>query len=482
MRILNSLLRTPHRDVLPLIPTYREVHDRDPLFFGHLAAWYFDKGVVKDLKELFVAFMSTSDFSEEYREAGLSMLEKLPPYQVERVHRMIKGQKSGDKFIAGIAASVPRSFRTAVKQYLGKRESDHSSFDNVVLHARKPLKTLYAALRIKPGDYAQKVLFDDDPPEESKLFVLKKIAQATEPGEQAQLIVEHKIPYRTACSVIKHMSPSVLVALVSAMTPQELINNLGSLKRHGAMDNADLRSMIESKLEAAKSDRRVSALKSRKAVEAAQLDADLAARVQAVGDTQIKSRGRIKRPTALLIDKSGSMEVAIEVGKQVAAIIAPICNRDLFVYSFDTIAYPITARGTELSHWEKAFKGIEAGGYTSCGVAVEVMRKKKQRVEQILMVTDQEENKPPHLLDAYRQYCEALNVFPDVVIVNVGSHRPILEDQFKHAGISVDSFTFDGDYYSLPNLIPLLLGGTRLELLMDILAYPLPTRKEPAIV
>jgi len=79
LSILNTLLRTPHRDVAPYIPLFQHVHENDPLFFGHLSAWYFDNGAVHDLKQLFVAFMVTSKFSDEYRDSGLSMLQKMPP-------------------------------------------------------------------------------------------------------------------------------------------------------------------------------------------------------------------------------------------------------------------------------------------------------------------------------------------------------------------------------------------------------------------
>src|SRR5262249_1012804 len=44
--ILNALLRTPHREVEPYFPLFKYVHERDPLFFGHLAAWYYDNGSV----------------------------------------------------------------------------------------------------------------------------------------------------------------------------------------------------------------------------------------------------------------------------------------------------------------------------------------------------------------------------------------------------------------------------------------------------
>ena len=52
-----------------------------------------------------------------------------------------------------------------------------------------------------------------------------------------------------------------------------------------------------------------------------------------------------------------------------------------------------------------------------------------------------------------------------------------LEKQCRDRNIVVDVFQFNGDYYSLPNLVPLLSRPSRLELLMEIMAYPLPERK-----
>lgn len=476
LAILNALLRTPHRQLAPFVPLFMYVHEKDPLFFGRLACWYYDNGSVNDLKQLFIAFMSTSKFSDEYRNAGLALLQKLPPFQVERVLGIVKGHTEGETFIPGIAGSVPRSMRSAIEQYLRERESNPGAFDNVVLHARKPLKTLYASLRIKPGDYAQKVLFDNDPPESSRLYVLKQIAKSEDPGEQARLIVENKIPYRVAISGLRHMTPSVLTALVDAMTPQEIINNLSSLKKRGAMDNDDLRKLIEDKLQKAQTDKRVSALKTREAIKSAGLDEEMAEKVAAVGDKQVKSMAKITRPTALHVDKSGSMEMAIEVGKQIAAIIAPVCEAGLYVYAFDSIAYPINAKGTELSHWEAAFKGINAGGNTSCGAALHMMRKRNERIEQIIMVTDQGENSAPYLVAELQEYAKDLGVTPDVVFVNVGSHSNGLEMALGAAHMMCDTYTFSGDYYSLPSLLP-MITSSRLDLLMKIMSYPLPERE-----
>ncbi|WP_293078529.1 hypothetical protein [Okeania sp. SIO3B5] len=41
-----------------------------------------------------------------------------------------------------------------------------------------------------------------------------------------------------------------------------------------------------------------------------------------------------------------------------------------------------------------------------------------------------------------------------------------MESQLKQKQAPVETFTFKGDYYSLPNLVPMLSRKSRLELLM----------------
>lgn len=474
LEILNALLKTPHRETDPYIPLFLDIHNRDPLFFLQLACWYFDHGSVNDLKQLFIANLIISGFSDRFRKCGKALMMKLPPFQVERVLWLIKGKNAPSGYKPGIAVNVPRSFRTAVKEYLQEREQNINRFESTVLHARNSLKALYGSLRIKPSEYAQKVVFDDDPPENSRLYALKMIAWTDDAEEQAIMIVENKIPYRAAVGAIKHISPPVLVALIEVMTPQEMINSLASLRRHGAFDNPDVKAMIELKLEEGKKDKRVSALKTRQALVSAGGDAAIDSIVRSVGDARIKTAGRIKRSTGLLIDKSASMEEAIELGKMIASIVAPVCEADLFVWAFDTMAYQIKATGKELSSWEDAFRGINAGGSTSCGIAVEMMRRAKQKVEQLVIVTDQQENYQPFLTTSLKHYAKDLDDMPYVIIVNVGDYSTQLEDTLRKQEIEVDTLTFEGDYYSLPSLIPMLARGTRVELLMDIMSYPSP--------
>jgi hypothetical protein len=486
--LLNTLLTTPHRQLAAIHPVHEAMARQDPLFYVRLAAWYNDNGEVRDHKEMFVVQLTLSAFPG-HRDVGLALLRQLPPYQVVRVLDFIHGRKTNRKAAAkgaepkavveefGLFRNPPRSLRTEIVRYLREREADAAWFDSTVLTARKALKRMYALLHIPPVPRAQQILFDETPPADSRLLALRELARTDSPAEQARAIVAHAIPYRVAATVVRQMTPAVLLALVERMSPQELINNLASLRRRGALDNADLKALIEAKLAEAKQDARVSAYKARVAADAAGATPELAAALDAVTDARVKARGRIRRPTALLLDKSGSMNVALEVGRQLGAMISAVCAAELFAYAFDTIAYPVTPQGSTVADWEKALLGIHAGGSTSCGVALDWMARKGQRVEQIVLVTDEGENTAPLFRDAYAAYAAALNVRPAVTIVKVGQAANLLEQACRTLGVPLNVFEFRGDYYALPNVIPLLSMPSQADLLMEILSYPLPQRK-----
>ncbi|MBO1345993.1 MAG: VWA domain-containing protein [Hormoscilla sp. GUM202] len=467
LEILNSLLTTPHRELKEVAELHQLFCEVDPLFYGHLAVWYQRNGDVRDHKEVFIGNLLTSNLTE-HRDAGFLMLQEFPPYQVARIVDFMKQQRN----------KLPRSARTAVRRYLEKREKNPAFFDRAAVRGRKAMKHLYASLHIKPGERANAILFQEKPPEGSLPFMLKQLAKAETPIQQAQIIAEHNIPYTVAVGAIKQVTPTVLVALINSMSPQETINNLKSLQSRGAMDHPEVKALIDSKLEEAQKSDRVSAFKARVAADVTQLDAETAKKLEQVTNEQVKKRGKIAKPTGLLIDKSGSMEKAIEIGKRLAAMISGVAEADLFVYAFDTMPYPVESKGKELTDWEKAFQHIRAGGGTSIGCGLEAMRRKKQLAEQIILVTDEGENTAPYFADAYDAYRREMKVIPNVVIVKVGYSYDWVETQLKKKQVQVDTFSFKGDYYSLPNLIPLLSRPSRLELLMEIMETPLPVRND----
>lgn len=468
--ILNTLLTTPHRKLEQVNPIHNTMIQGDPLFYGHLAAWYSDNGEIRDHKETFIINLVLSSFPG-HRDAGLAMLRKLPPYQVVRVVDFIHKQ---------LKRNIPRSMKTEVVRYLQEREASDKWFDSSVLNARKAMKRLYALLHVAPSPRAQDILFDKNPPEDSDVALTKKIRSATSPAEQAKIILENKIPYRIASTVISNMTPTVLFALAKSMSDQELMNNVGSLHKRGAFNNPDIKAYLDERLDQAQTSQGIAALKGLEAIKATNVSDDVKQKLANVSDTQIKSKGRIKKPTAILIDKSSSMSHAIQLGKQIAAMVSAIMDADLYVYAFDTIPYPIKCNGNKLSDWDKSMVGINSGGCTSCGSGVAALLRNKQYVEQIILITDEGDNTSPPLLGTLEKYAQQMSVRPNVVMIHPNQRFVTsLSERLTRNDFDVEqyNFTSDADYYSLPNLIPYLTRPSKLDLLMEIMQYELPLRQ-----
>ncbi len=468
--VLNSFLTTPHRKLEELAPLHKDALERDPLFYAHLALWYSEKGEVRDHKVLFVAHLLTSDFSE-FREAGWVMLQGMAPYEVARVLDHAKR----------VIGKTPRILKSAIAHYLKTRERNTKQFDGAALRARDDLKHLYASLRLKPGARAQAILFNEQPPADSPLAALKRLAKAESAEEQANIILDNKLPYTTAVGAIKHVTPALLVALISAMSPQEVINNLAALKRRGAMDDKDVKALIESKIEAAATDKRVSTLKGKKAIAVAGLDAETERVLTEVTDKRVAAKVEIKMPTALFVDKSSSMTRAIEVARELASLISAVVSADFRVYAFDSAAFEVKTEvkdGKRPAHsdWEKAFKLVKANGSTSIGVPLAKMMKERIYVEQIIIVTDEGENSAPFFRDAWKEYAKELNSAPKVIIVAVDGSNPSFVSGLQEQGIEVMRYEFKGDGYSLPNILPLLAMPSKSELVELIMGYDLPKR------
>lgn len=466
--LLNSLLTTPHRKLDEIYDTHKRVIDADPLFYRQIASWFFDNGDIRDSKEVFIANLCMHS-DNDFRDTGLALLRQLPPYQIRRVVEFIKTKRN-----------VPRSVVTEVSRYLQEREKDTDWFDTSVLHARKHLKWLYKTLRIPHTDRVNDILFKNNPPKNSVLYKVKELSKINDTVKQAEYIVDNKIPYRVASSVIKNITPTIIYALIDVMSNQELINNLNSLKRHGAFDNKDIKKIIQDRLNEAKSDNKVASLKSVQAVQSGSLDDETNAQLMEVADQQIKNKGRIKKPTAIFVDKSYSMNEGIEIAKQMGSIIASAMDADLYCYAFDNMPYVVDSSGKTLDQWNKAFKNITARGGTSPEAPFRLLKNNNIKVEQIVLITDEGENRSGSYLRGlidYERFCgQPVNTF----ILRCGStydRHDIITRSLSDHDKDVDTYDFDGDYYSLPGLITYLSRPSKLDLLIEIMSYPLPKRK-----
>lgn len=367
--------------------------------------------------------------------------------------------------------------------YLRKRERDPLVFDRAALRNAADLKTLYAGFHLRPCPRAQQILFTRRPPADSLAARVKSLARCTSPDEQALGLLDLRLPMPVALGVMRGLTPSTLAALVELMTPAEVMNHLVMLRKRGALQHPELRARVEAKLREARGDKRVSDYRALQA--AAHVDdEELQAQLEAVHQHRITARGAIRRSTAVLVDKSASMDQAIALGVRLAALTAGLMQAPLEVLAFDTLAFPIVpaevasiSSPQAVADWERAFAPVRAGGSTSVGSGVAWLRRFRKRMEQLVIITDEEENSSPYLVPELEAYRRELGFVPHIVLLKTAGASAHLERELRKARIGFDAYQFTGDYFALSNLIPMLTRPGRFDLLLEILDTPLPVRR-----
>lgn len=462
--LLDAFLHASHGR----LGTIHEVHaaaiKRDAVFYGHLARWYTANGAVRDHQELFVAHLVASPLPT-HRVHGSVLMQGLRVYQVARVV----------KYARETLRVRGRSLRRAVEAYVRRREAHDAWFDECVIRDRHSLKKLYASLHIKPSERAQAILFDERPPIGSRVAVARQLSRLDDdPAAQARLIVEHHIHYTTALGAVKHWTPMVLFALVNVMTPPQVITNLAMLQRRGAFAHPDTKALLDERIREAVKCNRVCDFKTVVALRAVGHDARITGGLLSSLQQRLRNRGTIDVPTAIFVDKSASMDEAVEIGKQLAILCSTVATSDLHVFAFDNAAFEIVPRRRDIAGWEEAFGPVRADGCTSIGAPFK--RLHGRRVNQIVVITDGEENTSPMFRQALDAYERAHEVTCRLVIIRLGrSTITKLEQTLRDREVTL--IPFKGDYYNLPNVVPLLCN-TPETLVDEVLAAPLHTFDE----
>jgi len=194
-----------------------------------------------------------------------------------------------------------------------------------------------------------------------------------------------------------------------------------------------------------------------------------------VTDWRVAQMTHIVRLTALFVDKSSSMTQTIEVAKEIAALISAVCA-DFRVLAFDSVAFEVEAQGVERSTWKQAFKLVRANGSTSIGAPLAKLTRERRYVEQVVIIIDMDGNTHPYLAATYVEYAQTIGTGPQLIIVGVGGNSLRFLNTLHNADVPLPVWEFGGDYFSLPNLLPLLALPSRAELVEQIMSVPLPVR------
>ncbi|HDZ15702.1 hypothetical protein LCGC14_1149580 [marine sediment metagenome] len=388
------------------------------------------------------------------------------------------------------------ALRRAARSYLRYREANPNLMTGALIRAAKFIRPLYVRCNLLPQNdengWINRYLWKNEVVPGTRLAAVKELQQETDPIKQAEIIMDNKLPSTLVASVVKNMTPSVWVATISVMSPQEMMQSLGMMKKHGIFENSDLKKLVNDKLKKTKkADKsRVDALKGAKVAKSVKgLDEETVKLVVEVTDAQLKQHGQISVPTALLIDKSGSMHNAIALGKELGAAIAQACveGNPPLTYLFDNVPTQLTwteSDGdiTTKSAWDKKLAMFRASGGTTPSAVLRAMQSSNTIVVQFVIVTDEGENVEGQFAVQLQRYCEQFNVDPSVVIIRVGGgwgSSDRMEKTMKKKGFNVEVMPCQTiDQIAIPNLIGLLSRQSVFELIQEILALKLPSKEK----
>jgi len=474
-RVFQQLVSNPHRDLQPAVTAFREAMSDDPDFVAR-ASVYINKPEsgqkIRDTQDVACITLLQSNFPE-YREAGRctilgsdaypsSGMPGLPPYRIFRIQN----------FVANSDRKAPRQMKGLMHDYFAMLESDPLRQDGVAIRNRKAMKQAWRHFHFKPSDFPRgHALLFGDPPEDSKLAVLKQIANSNNQREQAELAIQNRIPMPILTSVLGKMTPVVGATLINAMSPTEAANSRSWVERYGLLEIPEVRDMYLAKVAQA---RNVASMSHRASSKGS--DVEVESVIAEAKEKAVKEGRRIERDTLILVDRSGSMDRAILAAQQFGSRIAPLCDAELMVVAFNDRAQEIKVAGDSLQAWETAFRGIRASGTTSIGAGLQLANRQGFVPEQVVILTDTIENRRPYLADEVDRMLEDPS-FVFLVFQPGGSRNSGVIRQLNNKGYQVDAFDVgEGDYYIFDQASALLGGPPATSLVDLILSTELPSR------
>jgi len=458
-QIIRELIRSAHGDLESYIPTTTEAAKQEPEFLAHLIAWNYKNGQIRDSKiALPIASLEAwanapaherSNGLGEYQENSLAHLAMLDPRNLVKAIRFGKSHH-----VAG------KKIRRLVERYLREREANWSWWERTAIQHRASMKTLYAMFHIKPTAMADLSLMKGKPPSGTALDVIKRLPTMNA-SEAAVAVSERNIPFLVVMGTIGNRLKSedaLAIALIERMSPTELVTNTKLLERIGVRDRPALRAAFELGLEKAATSKKTTFKATRAAEEVA--SPSLKAKLQNLQEKQIETLGGVDGNWLVLGDRSGSMEPAITVSREISGTLARMVKGEIHLVFFHDSPQYFDVSGKTYDEINKLTTRIHAGGTTSIGCGLSYIREKGIEVDGIAIVSDGHENCHPSFAAEYQKYVELFGKEPPVYFYKVSSpyyhaDATSLEATAKivHLDLQVFSLPSGVDRESLPQLV-----------------------------
>lgn len=485
--LFQHLMKVPHGEYDELVPHFRQGLEDNPALAARFCVHLATGGTsIRDQADVSViALLQASSEFPEYREAGRCLLlgsdvydvvpdrvEGLPPFRIFKV----------SQYISQSDRRVDRLMRSTMADYFTMLESQPRRADGVVVGNRSAVKRAWHRCSFGGGPkkpvrfpYIHQLL-GDDPPKESKVAILKMVAQETNPREQARLAMQSGLPARILASVLLKVTPAVAIVLVDAMSPDEARNSRAWVEQSGILEIPEVKKVFLAKLRRAKS---VATIDHRRSVKGADEDVDAA--LEEARETASAAGPRIEGQVDIYLDISGSMDQAIDVAPEFAKRLFPLCDREqvaLFAHRHEAFELEVHDTGKPLHDVETALRGITAGGGTLHQKALELSLESGREPDKIVLLTDGGENNIGDFTGRVTQYIQSSGKIPTIVLVLFEGHPNYLGQKLSQGGIPFEQVAWQGDYNAFDQAAH-LLGGPPAKSKIDLInEVVLPHRAE----
>ncbi|PZN06262.1 MAG: TROVE domain-containing protein, partial [Bacillota bacterium] len=252
---------------------------------------------------------------------------------------------------------------------------------------------------------------------ESAAFERLKRAQTDQ--EKVAAITEGRLPHEVA-SAFAGKSPAVWSAIVPQMPILALVRHLATIERLGIADQH--RGYIEGKLTNPDAVRNSKILPFTFAKAFRQVDTPwIQDALRAAVDLSFANLPELPGRVAVLVDRSGSMHgdpVRIAALFGVALLRKANLNGRLLLFDHEVEEFQVSGRDSILSQAEQ----IVARGGTDLERPVEVLLRDRDRVDTIIVITDEQQNTGSPFLRRLLEYRQKVNPAVKTFVVNVAPY------------------------------------------------------------
>jgi hypothetical protein len=399
-----------------------EIHKLNADLMAHLASYALVETDWRDLKVACAALMlvqtragvpihdddgSVAFYDDDYRRIGEAMVlwyqkksaRMLTPKAVLRIAELLEtpeiaalNRAAGFGDPAAKRAPLGRWAKAAAK-WLAVRETNKAMLQGLVKAGYKQtIKNLARKVGYKPstpeffGILGWKQTQADDGRREVGLdnvtLVKSERFDGLSEAEICETIVSQKLRYKDAVGRLPSdigLTPAIMVALLPTLSDRDLRQLTPTLEELGLLSVAEIRGRWEKAIETATDQRGLNIAKNVR-------DKGLQEKLAESADNAAKkavaaASGEVDVRVMFLVDKSGSMQGAIESSKDVLAkILAGFPLEKLHVAAFDTMGQVLKAKAASAAAVKHMLAPLKADGGTIHGTAVHALHRDGMRV------------------------------------------------------------------------------------------------------